>query len=100
MKLLGLLFSAFLIGFSGAMMPGPMLGVTIDGSLKKGFIAGPLVVLGHGILELALILVMALGIKDLFANPTIAGYIGLAGGLYLAWMGYGMIGLALKRPFP
>lgn len=36
--------SAFLIGFSGVMMPGPMLGVTIDGSLMKGYAAGPLVV--------------------------------------------------------
>ena len=29
-------------------MPGPLLGVTIEGSLKRGYIAGPLVVLGHG----------------------------------------------------
>jgi threonine/homoserine/homoserine lactone efflux protein len=59
MVLWGIFISAFLIGFSGAMMPGPMLGVTIDGSLKKEWIAGPLAVLGHGILELILIIVMA-----------------------------------------
>jgi len=64
MTLLGIFISAFLIGFSGAMMPGPMLGITIEGSLKKGYIAGPLVVLGHGLLELVLILVMALGFNN------------------------------------
>lgn len=93
----GILFSSFLIGFSGAMMPGPMLGVTISGSLKRGWIAGPLVVLGHGILELILIIVMAFGLKDFFSNPTVAGLIGLFGGAFLAWMGYGMIKSSLNK---
>lgn len=63
MVLWGVFISAFLIGFSGAVMPGPMLGITIDGSLKKGWTAGPLVVLGHGILELSLITVMIFGLN-------------------------------------
>lgn len=83
MVLWGMFFKAFLIGFSGAMMPGPMLGVTIDGSLKKGWKAGPLIVLGHGILEILLITVMISGLKDFFTNTTVAGIIGLAGGLFL-----------------
>jgi len=72
-------------------MPGPMLGVTIDGSLKKGWTAGPLTVLGHGILELILIIIMMFGLKDFFSNLTVAGFIGLFGGAFLAWMGYGMV---------
>ena len=60
MVLWGMFFKSFLIGFSGAMVPGTMLGVTIDGSLKKGWKAGPLIVLGHGILEILLIIVIAL----------------------------------------
>ncbi len=97
MGLWGIFISAFLIGFSGAMMPGPMLGVTIDGSIRKGFIAGPLVVLGHGLLELALVIVMAFGLKDFFLDPTVSGVIGLAGGVFLAWMGYGMIKSGITR---
>ncbi len=97
MTLLGVFTSAFLVGFSGAMMPGPMLGVTIHGSLKKGYIAGPQVVLGHGILELILLFAMTLGLKDFFANATVAGYIGVIGGLYLVWMGYGMIKSSIQR---
>jgi len=93
----GTFLSAFLIGFSGAMMPGPMLGVTISGSLRKGFIAGPLVVLGHGILELLLVFAMAFGLSAFFENPTVAGLIGLIGGLFLAWMGYGMIKSGLQK---
>ncbi|OPZ93184.1 MAG: threonine efflux system [Firmicutes bacterium ADurb.Bin419] len=78
-------------------MPGPMLGVTIDGSLKKGYIAGPLVVLGHGILEIILVIVMLFGLKDFFSNSYIAGVIGIFGGAFLAWMGYDMIKSGLKK---
>lgn len=97
MSVWGIFISAFLIGFSGAMMPGPMLGVTIDGSLRKGFIAGPLTVLGHGILEFLLILTMAFGLKDFFSKPILAGLIGLFGGAFLAWMGYDMIRSSVKK---
>lgn len=97
MVLWGIFIKAFLIGFSGAIMPGPMLGLTINGSLKKGWKAGPLIVLGHGILELALIIAMTFGLKDLFTNSTVAGVIGLFGGAFLAWMGYGMIKSGINK---
>ncbi|WP_242965167.1 LysE family transporter [Petroclostridium xylanilyticum] len=97
MVLWGIFVSVFLIGFSGAMMPGPMLGITIDGSLKKGWTAGPLAVLGHGILELILIIIMTFGLKDFFSNPTVAGLIGLFGGAFFAWMGYGMIKSGINK---
>lgn len=97
MTLPGIWASAFLIGFSGAMMPGPLLGITIEGSLKRGLIAGPLIVLGHGLLELVLVLAMAFGLKDFFANTSVAGIIGLFGGSFLAWMGYDMIKSSLTK---
>lgn len=97
MGLWGIFISAFLIGFSGAMMPGPMLGVTIDGSLRKGYTAGPLVVLGHGVLELTLVIVMASGLKGFFSNPMVSGVFGLFGGVFLAWMGYGMIKSSINK---
>jgi threonine/homoserine/homoserine lactone efflux protein len=97
MVLWGIFISAFLIGFSGAAMPGPMLGVAIDGSLKKGWKAGPLLVLGHGILELILIIIMTFGLKDFFSNAAVAGLIGLFGGAFLAWMGYGMMRSVINK---
>ena len=97
MVLWGMFLQSFFIGFSGAMVPGPMLGVTIDGSLKKGWKAGPLIVLGHGILEILLITVMILGLKDLFTNTIVGGIIGLVGGVFLAWMGYGMIKSGINK---
>lgn len=93
----GIFFSAFLIGFSGAMMPGPMLGITIDGSIKNGYKVGPLMVFGHGILELSLIAVMLIGLKDFFSNLTVAGVIGIFGGAFLGWMGFDMVKSSIKK---
>lgn len=97
MALWGVFVSAFFIGFSGSMMPGPMLGVAIDGSLKKGWKAGPLIVVGHGILEFILIIIMIFGLKDFFANPKVSGLIGLLGGAFLAYMGYGMLKSGISK---
>jgi threonine/homoserine/homoserine lactone efflux protein len=93
----GIFVTSFIVGFSGAMMPGPMLGVTIDGSIKKGFFAGPLVVIGHAVLELLLVVVMVLGLKDFFTNPIVSGLIGFIGGGFLGWMGIDMVRSAVKK---
>lgn len=82
--------TAFVVGLSGAMMPGPLLTITINESGRRGFRAGPLVVLGHGLLELALVGGLALGLNRILGLRLVTGLIGLAGGAVLAWMGYGM----------
>ncbi|ACL70081.1 LysE family transporter [Halothermothrix orenii] len=94
----GALFvSAFIIGFSGAMMPGPLLTYVINGSLRKGFKAGPLLIVGHAILELILIVLLLLGLNNLFSNQIFTSALGLIGGSILLWMGYGMIKSVIKR---
>ena len=97
MSIPGLFFSAFVIGLSGAMMPGPLLTYVINGSLRKGVIAGPLLVLGHALLELLLVILMVLGLSKLFANPMFTAIMGIVGGAILLWMGAGMVKAALKK---
>ena len=81
---------AFLIGFTagltGALVPGPMLFATIEISLKKGWIAGPEVVLGHMLVELVLCIFIFLGAVSFFGNGTIST-ISLIGGLALVVFG-------------
>lgn len=80
------LFStAFLIGLSGAMMPGPMLTVTISETPRRGIWVGPQMVFGHGIVELILVVCLAGGLSYYIQQPLITGGIGLVGGLVLLW---------------
>ncbi|MGI6037356.1 MAG: LysE family translocator [Limnochordia bacterium] len=83
--------SAFTIGLSGAMMPGPLLTVTIAQSARRGFWAGPLLVLGHGLLELTLIGGLILGLQQFLTRPGVMGPLGLIGGSFLLWMGWGIL---------
>lgn len=90
MDLLGIAASAFILGFSGAMMPGPLLTVTIGESARRGFIAGPLIMIGHAILELALILALAGGLSYFLTRGGVAQAIAVCGGAFLVYMGWGM----------
>lgn len=89
--LLLIFFGSFIIGFSGAMMPGPMLSVTISHSTRQGFIAGPLVVIGHAILESILVLAVRFGLGKLLLIKSVTAIIGILGGAILLWMGFGMV---------
>ena len=50
------------IAYSGALMPGPMLTVVVAETPRQGARAGPLVVLGHAILELTLLILLVIGL--------------------------------------
>ena len=90
MDLLVIFVTALLVGFSGAMMPGPLLTVTISESIRRGFWAGPMLVLGHGLLELALVVALVMGIAAILVHPTVSIVIFLVGGGFLCLMGLGM----------
>ncbi len=89
---LPLLFStAFVVGLSGAMMPGPVTAVTIDHALKRGVGAAPLIAFGHGITEVVIVVLLVVGLGRMLEFPAVAGVIGIGGGAVLAWMGWGVI---------
>jgi len=82
---------SFTLALSGALMPGPLLTVTIAESARRGFMTGPLLILGHGILELALVVAIIQGLGPFLKRPLIMGGIALVGGGILLWMGIQMI---------
>jgi threonine/homoserine/homoserine lactone efflux protein len=89
---LALLFgTSFVVGLSGALMPGPVLTVTIAEATRRGFWAGPLIVLGHGIIEFSLFVALVLGLGGLLTHDLVFGLVGVCGALVLIWMGAGMV---------
>lgn len=97
MDCITLFTTAFLVGLSGAMMPGPMLTVTISETPRGGFWVGPKIVLGHMIVELLLVVCLAGGLSYYIQQPMITGGIGLIGGLVLLWFGWGIYTSAIKQ---
>jgi threonine/homoserine/homoserine lactone efflux protein len=79
--------TAFVVALSGAMMPGPLLAITISESARRGFWAGPQIVLGHGILELALIIALVAGLSEFIENELVLAIVGILGGTILVGMG-------------
>ena len=91
MELLLLAFSWWLIGFTGAMMPGPVTTLIVTETAKRGFIAGPLITIGHVLLELAMVIALVFGLGDLLKLNGVAGTIGILGGVFLLWMGFSIV---------
>ena len=90
LSLIVIFSSSFLIALSGALMPGPLLTVTVSESTQRGAVAGPLVILGHGILELALVLALLSGLAPFLKRDDVFIVIALAGGIILLWMAVSM----------
>ncbi|MBU0968247.1 MAG: LysE family translocator [Proteobacteria bacterium] len=83
--------SSFMIALSGALMPGPLLTVTISESSRRGASAGPLMMLGHGLLELVLVVALLSGMAPFFEQDGVFIVIALFGGGILLWMAVSML---------
>lgn len=82
--------SSFVIGLSGAMMPGPLLALAVKETTRRGFVAAPLIVLGHGILEATLLLALSIGLADYLQGDVTVSVIALTGSVVLLLMSWKM----------
>jgi threonine/homoserine/homoserine lactone efflux protein len=90
--------ASFAVGFTGALMPGPLTTLAVRETMRHGFWAGPLLALGHSLIELALVIGLALGLSRLLDEDAVKAAIGIAGGLFLLWMGFHIMGNTPQRP--
>ena len=89
-ELIIFLASAAVISLSGVMSPGPMTAAAI-GHGARSRSAGVWISLGHGAVEVPLIVVLYMGASALFQADWTRITIGLAGGLFLLYMGVGLM---------
>lgn len=71
-------------------MPGPLLTVTVSESSRRGGSVGPLLILGHAILEMFLVVALLLGMAPLLQRDDVFIFISLMGGSILFWMAFSM----------
>jgi threonine/homoserine/homoserine lactone efflux protein len=79
---------ALATGFSGAVVPGSLLAVVVRESVRSGWAAGPVMMVGHGALELIAIALLVTGSIAFVRAPRARGAIGIVGGLVLIYLGY------------
>jgi threonine/homoserine/homoserine lactone efflux protein len=91
-------FTAWMVGFSGAMAPGPISTLVVTQASRRGFWVGPLLTLGHAIAEATVVSGLALGLRELLATSRLTMAIALVGGPVLVWMGATTLRDALRQP--
>ena len=87
----GIAGTSFSLALSGALMPGPLLTITIAEAARRGTWAGPLLITGHAFLELLLVVMIIMGLGPYLKAPPIIGTISLLGGIILLGMGGDMV---------
>lgn len=95
--ILAIFATSFVVSLSGALMPGPLFTLTVRETLRRGFWAGPIVTLGHGLIELLLVVGLGLGLKRFLDEGPVTTAIALVGGIFLLWMGYHMLRTAPRQ---
>jgi len=78
------LIKVALISSSGALAPGPLTAATMAVGMKDGWKGGLKVAIGHLIVELPLVIVIALGLYVIF-NPTFLRISSFVGGLFMIY---------------
>ena len=102
--LLTIFATSFVVAFSGAMMPGPLMTATIGESARSGPWVGPKMIAGHALLEVGLLFALFFGLAPLFKNELFFIIIALIGGVIMLWMAQSMFRsipkLAIKTESP
>jgi len=89
-ELLLFLIEVVVISLSGVMVPGPVTAAAIALGARWRY-AGPLIAVGHGIVEFPLMILIILGMDTILKSTTTQVVIGLAGGTFLLIMAVQML---------
>lgn len=85
------ILQAFLAGLSATIPPGTIFAMTVAESAEHGSKAGFLVVLGHAIVEVAVVAMLVAGMGLLLSSHTARMVVGVLGGVVLLWTGFTLV---------
>ena len=78
------LIQSVLITIPGLLTPGPVMAVTIEHGTRSPH-AGAFITLGHGVVELPLVLLLFLGLGKFASEPCVRSILALIGGIFLVY---------------
>jgi threonine/homoserine/homoserine lactone efflux protein len=96
-EILQIFFGSLIVAFSGALVPGPMLTLVVTSVAQKGFLTSAYIVIGHSILELAVVISFYFGILKYLGNPIVIKIISALGGAFLLYMGISIIVSVIRK---
>jgi threonine/homoserine/homoserine lactone efflux protein len=97
MKVALIFVTALIVGYSGALVPGPMFTLVVAHSAKHGARSGLFITCGHAVLEFLLLGGLALGLTQVLAKSAVTASISIAGGTVMLAMGGLMVVQSLLR---
>ena len=83
--------TAFIVGLSGVLIPGTVFVAVVLQAVRKGWKVGPLIVLGHALLETGFGIALVLGLSAIMGIQIVRTTIGFVGGVFLLWMGFSLL---------
>jgi threonine/homoserine/homoserine lactone efflux protein len=89
--MLAIFIQSLIIGYSGAIMPGPMFTYTVEKSMRYGAKTGVSISMGHIFLELLLVIAIFAGAGKYLGTDTAKIVVGILGGSILGYLGFSMI---------
>ncbi|MFH1093682.1 MAG: LysE family transporter [Candidatus Omnitrophota bacterium] len=91
MNYVSIFLISFFIAFSGALTPGPLLTAVIHESTKRGAKAGPLIILGHILIEITMLTCIIFGLVQFLRNSLLISLLTLTGSGIMIFMGLSML---------
>ena len=96
MNLIIFLSWAVMISLSGVLSPGPMTAAVLQQGSRSAF-TGIYIALGHAVIEMPLMFLIYWGVGNLLHMEMVRITIGMAGGLYLLFIGIGLLRQKVDR---
>jgi threonine/homoserine/homoserine lactone efflux protein len=85
-SLLEIFFFSFVLALGGAISPGPVSTTIVNLAVRQGWYVGPLIALGHSLLELFVVGAIAFGLQSLMTVLAVQIIISFLGSLTLFFM--------------
>jgi len=86
-SLIAVFVFAVAVSVGAVISPGPVTAAVLSESPRYGWRVGPLVTIGHALLELIMVVLIAIGFSSGLATPGIQRGIAFGGGLLLIYIG-------------